>query len=56
MRVPGLVLEEVRELTNMFALFDAAGYAVDPTLLRERLEAQAQTLEEWASKVFRPLG
>jgi hypothetical protein len=56
MRVPGLVLEEVRELTNMFALFDAAGYAADPTPLRERLEAQAQTLEEWASKVSRPLG
>ncbi len=55
MRVPGLVLEEVRELTNMFALFDAAAYAADPTPLRERFEVRAQTLEEWASKVSRSL-
>jgi uncharacterized protein YbjT (DUF2867 family) len=48
MRVPGLVLDEVRELANMFALFDAAGYAADPTPLRERFEVQAQTFEEWA--------
>lgn len=47
-RIPGLVLEEVRELANMFALFDAAGYAADPTPLRETFGVEAATLEEWA--------
>jgi len=48
LRVPGLVLGEVRELADMFSLFDAAGYAADPAPLRERFEIQAHTLEEWA--------
>lgn len=47
-RVPGLIFGEMRELANMFALFDTVGYAADPAPLRERFEIRAQTLEEWA--------
>ncbi len=36
LRVPGLIFGEMRELANMFALFDAVGYAADPAPLRER--------------------
>ena len=56
MHVPGLVSEEVRELANMFTLFDTAGYAPDPTPLRDKFGVRAQTIEEWASEVSRPLG
>lgn len=49
LRVPGLIFGEMRELANMFAFFDAVGYAADPAPLRERFEIRAQTLEEWAS-------
>lgn len=48
LRLPGLVLNEVRELANMSALFDAVGYAADPTPLRETFSVEATTLEEWA--------
>ena len=51
MRFPGLLLSEVRELANMFAFFDAVGYAADPTPLRERFGVRAQILEEWAGGV-----
>ena len=51
MRLPGLLLGEVQELANMFALFDAAGYAADPSPLRERFGVRARRLEEWASGV-----
>jgi uncharacterized protein YbjT (DUF2867 family) len=46
-RVPGLFLGEARELANMFALFDAVGYAADPLALREKFGVRAQTLEDW---------
>ncbi len=48
LRVPGLVFSEVRELANMFALFDAAGYAADPAPLLETFGVEAATIEEWA--------
>jgi hypothetical protein len=56
MRVPGLILEEIRKLANMYVFFDTVGYAADSAPLREGFDVQAQTLEEWASKVSRPLG
>jgi hypothetical protein len=48
LRIPGLIFGEVRELANMFALFDAAGYAADPAFLREGFGVEAATIEEWA--------
>ena len=48
LRVPGLVFSEVQELANMFALFDAAGYAADPAPLRARFGVEAATIGEWA--------
>ena len=50
LRIPGLVLGEARELANMSALFDAAGYAADPAPLRERFGVEAATIEEWARR------
>jgi uncharacterized protein YbjT (DUF2867 family) len=41
----------VEELANMFALFDAAGYATDPTPLRDVFGVRALTIEEWARQV-----
>ena len=48
LRLPGLIFGEVRELANMFALFDTAGYAADPAPLRETFGVEAATIEEWA--------
>jgi hypothetical protein len=36
-----------RELANMMALFDAEGFAADPTILRETFGVPALTIEEW---------
>jgi len=36
----------VRELAEMMALFDTAGYAADPSVLRDTFGVSA--LEEWA--------
>ncbi len=41
----------VEELANMFALFDAAGYATDPTPLRAVFGVRVLTIEEWARRV-----
>jgi uncharacterized protein YbjT (DUF2867 family) len=48
LRLPGWVSPYVRELADMMALFDAAGYAADPSILRDTFGVSAQTLEEWA--------
>jgi uncharacterized protein YbjT (DUF2867 family) len=48
LRLPGRVSPYVRELADMMALFDTAGYAADPSILRDTFGVSAQTLEEWA--------
>lgn len=50
-RLAGRFAAPVEELANMFALFDAAGYATDPTLLRDVFGVRALTIEEWARRV-----
>ncbi len=49
LRLPGRVSPYVRELADMMALLDAAGYAADPSILRDTFGVSALTLEEWAS-------
>jgi len=53
MRLAGRFLSPVEELANMFALFDAAGYASDSPALRETFGVEPLTIEEWARKVSR---
>jgi uncharacterized protein YbjT (DUF2867 family) len=48
LRVPGRVSPYVRELADMMALFDIAGYAADPSILRDTFGVSALTLQEWA--------
>jgi uncharacterized protein YbjT (DUF2867 family) len=48
LRLPGRVSSYVRELADMMALFDAAGYAADPSILRDTFGVSAMTLREWA--------
>jgi uncharacterized protein YbjT (DUF2867 family) len=48
LRLPGRVSPYVRELADMMSLFDAAGYAADPSILRDTFGLSALTLEEWA--------
>jgi uncharacterized protein YbjT (DUF2867 family) len=50
MRVPGRFVSYVRELANMMALFDAVGFATDPSVLRETFGVPALTIEEWANE------
>jgi uncharacterized protein YbjT (DUF2867 family) len=38
----------VREMAHMMALFDAVGFATDPTALRDTFGVPALTIEEWA--------
>lgn len=38
----------VRELANMMAFFDAAGFAADPSVLRDTFDVPALSIEEWA--------
>jgi len=47
MRVPGRIVPYVRELADMMALFDVAGYAADPSTLRDIFGVPALTIEEW---------
>jgi uncharacterized protein YbjT (DUF2867 family) len=47
LRLPGRMSPYVRELADMMALFDAAGYAADPSILRDKFGVSALTLEEW---------
>ncbi len=48
LRLPGRVSPYVRELADMMALFDAQGYAADPSILRDTFGVSALALEEWA--------
>jgi uncharacterized protein YbjT (DUF2867 family) len=48
LRLPRRVSPYVRELADMMALFDAAGYAADPSILRDTFVVSALSLEEWA--------
>jgi uncharacterized protein YbjT (DUF2867 family) len=51
MRLAGRLSAPVEELANMFALFDAAGYASDSPALRETFGVEPLTIEEWARRV-----
>ncbi len=48
LRLAGWVSPYVRELADMMALFDTAGYAADPSILRDTFGVSALALEEWA--------
>ena len=58
MRLAGRVSPPVEELANLFAIFEAAGYASDSPDLRETFGVEALTIEEWAGRVSRtgPVG
>jgi uncharacterized protein YbjT (DUF2867 family) len=51
LRLPGRVSSYVRELADMMALFDTAGYAADPSILRDTFGVSAVSLQEWARGV-----
>ena len=51
MRLVGRLSAPVEELANMFALFDATGYATDPAPLGDVFGVRAHTIEEWAARV-----
>jgi uncharacterized protein YbjT (DUF2867 family) len=51
-RVAGRFSPAVEELAQMFALFDAVGYATDPAPLRDVFGVEAETIEGWAGRVF----
>lgn len=53
MRLAGRVSAPVEELANMFALFDAVGYASDSPALRDTFGVNAISIEEWAEQVSR---
>ncbi|MEJ7871775.1 MAG: NAD(P)H-binding protein [Rubrobacteraceae bacterium] len=48
LQLAGRASSYVRELANMMALFDAVGFATDPSVLRETFGVPALTIEEWA--------
>jgi uncharacterized protein YbjT (DUF2867 family) len=48
LHLSGRVSPYVRELAAMMALFDTAGYAADPSSLRDTFGVSALTLQEWA--------
>jgi uncharacterized protein YbjT (DUF2867 family) len=50
LRLPGQMSPYIRELADMMALFDAAGYAADPSILRDTFGVSALTLQEWAGE------
>ena len=45
---PGRFVPYAREMANMMALFDAVGFATDPSVLREVFGVTALTIGEWA--------
>jgi len=47
LQLAGRASSYTRELANMMALFDAEGFAADPTVLRETFGVPALTIEEW---------
>jgi uncharacterized protein YbjT (DUF2867 family) len=48
LRLPGRASPYVRELADMMALFDAVGYAANPSILRDTFGVSALALKEWA--------
>ena len=48
LRLPGRTSPYIRELANMMSFFDAAGFAVDPSVLRDTFGVPALSIEEWA--------
>lgn len=52
-RLAGRFSPAVEELAEMFALFDAAGYATDPAPLRDVFGVEAITIEGWTRRLFR---
>jgi uncharacterized protein YbjT (DUF2867 family) len=48
LRAAGRFSPYVREMAHMMALFDAVGFAVDPSALRDTFEVPGLTIEEWA--------
>ncbi|MDQ3966149.1 MAG: NAD(P)H-binding protein [Actinomycetota bacterium] len=48
LRVGGLAVPYVRELTNMMTFFNAVGFATDPSILRDTFGVPALSIEEWA--------
>src|SRR5215218_3723231 len=48
MRLPGRIVPRIEELADMMALFDAVGYAADPSALQSTFGVPALTIEEWA--------
>jgi uncharacterized protein YbjT (DUF2867 family) len=53
LRLSGRVVPYVRELADMMALFDVAGYVADPSTLRDTFGVPALTIEEWAGRARR---
>jgi hypothetical protein len=47
MRLSGRASPYLRELANMMAFFDAVGFAVEPSHLRDTFGVHALTIEEW---------
>src|ERR687885_650177 len=47
MRLSGRASPCLRELANMMAFFDAVGFAVEPSHLRDTFGVHALTIEEW---------
>jgi hypothetical protein len=54
MRLYGRTSPYARELANMMAFFDTAGFAADPSALRDTFGVPALSIEEWASKGRHP--
>lgn len=54
MRLAGRLSPAADEVANMFAVFDAEGYASRSAALRETFGVEALTIEEWARGVSRP--
>src|ERR687890_2188107 len=54
MRLYGRTSPYARELANMMAFFDAAGFAADPSALQDTFGVPALSIEEWASKGRHP--
>jgi uncharacterized protein YbjT (DUF2867 family) len=48
LRAAGRFSPYVREMAHMMALFDAVGFAADPSALRETFGVPDLTIEEWA--------
>ncbi len=48
LRAAGRFSPYVREMAHMMALFDAVGFAADPSALRDTFDVPALTIEEWA--------